>query len=47
MQAEEDEMGEEQIVIQLGQVLDLLQYQMNHNQTQREEEVDQEVLQNR
>uniref|UniRef100_A0A3Q7IY27 Uncharacterized protein n=1 Tax=Solanum lycopersicum TaxID=4081 RepID=A0A3Q7IY27_SOLLC len=30
-----------------GQVLAFLQHQLNHNQAQREEEVDQEVLQNR
>ncbi|XP_019069040.1 uncharacterized protein [Solanum lycopersicum] len=40
-------MGKEQILVQLGQVLDILQHQLNHNQAQREEEVDQEVLQNR
>ncbi|XP_027768606.1 jacalin-related lectin 34-like [Solanum pennellii] len=39
-------MGEEQILVQPGQVLALLQHQLNHNQAQREKEVDQEVLQN-
>ena len=47
MQAKEEEMGEEKILVQLGQVLALLQHQLNHNQAQREEEVDKEVIQNR
>ena len=47
MQAEEEEMREEQILVQLGQVLALLQHQLNYNHTQRKEEVDQEVLQNK
>ncbi|KAK4710459.1 hypothetical protein R3W88_004972 [Solanum pinnatisectum] len=47
MQAEEEKRGEEERLVQQGQVLVLLQHQLNHNQAQREEEVDQEVLQNR
>ncbi|TMW90613.1 hypothetical protein EJD97_015473 [Solanum chilense] len=46
-EAEEEEMGEEQILVQPGQVLALLQHKLNHNRAQREEEVDQEVLQNK
>ncbi|XP_015054857.2 uncharacterized protein LOC107001242 [Solanum pennellii] len=46
MEAEEEERREEQILVQQGQVLVLLQHQLNHNQAQREDEVDQEVIQN-
>ena len=34
------ENGEEQRLVQQGQLLILLQHQLNHNQAQREEEVD-------
>ncbi|TMX00135.1 hypothetical protein EJD97_001340 [Solanum chilense] len=38
MKAEEEERTEEQIPVQQGQVLVLLQHQLNHNQAQREDE---------
>ncbi|XP_049353861.1 uncharacterized protein LOC125818374 [Solanum verrucosum] len=47
MQAKEEEWREDVSLVQQGQVLVLLEHQLNHNQAQREEEVDQEVLQNR
>ncbi|KAH0657165.1 hypothetical protein KY285_032047 [Solanum tuberosum] len=40
---EEEEWGNDVSLVQQGQVLVLLEHQLNHNQAQREEEVDQEA----
>ncbi|KAH0640993.1 hypothetical protein KY285_037579 [Solanum tuberosum] len=44
MQAKEEEY--QKTLVQQDQVLVLLQHQLNHNQAERDEEVDQEVLKN-